>query len=174
MFVPVQASSPTKLAKVKSEARFTAVDPWNQGRSSVFTVEDYLPVLRSRDAPVLPESAKPRTTDFNRAIRSDADGITRFLPDSLAELWLTGQVSSEDLPHLLKQIEPILNRSDCEVVLRSRLTTFRIALQWFLCAFALAVAILFLFFIPGLLMPRLIATLIFGGICLVFAFLHIF
>jgi len=117
MFVFVPVSVPTQLTKVKTDARFAAADPWNKNRACAFTLDSYLVTLRGVKS--VPEGTRAGSGGFHRALRSEADGITRFLPESLIELWLTKQVPMEALPALLKHIEPSLGKSDYKPILRS-------------------------------------------------------
>ena len=102
MFVSMPAL-PTQLTRVKTEISFTAEDPWNGSCLGMFQLDDYVLALRGTKS--VPQGAQetPWRGGFHRALRSETDGVTRFLPESLIELWLTKQVPSEALPGLLKQ-----------------------------------------------------------------------
>jgi len=102
------------LRRVRTEARFRAADPWNAGAPSEFSIEayDYVPEH------ILESTALCRfgSTPIH-ALRSGADGIERFLPDALSHLWRVGKVSAEELPGLLREMEPDLARTDFQPML---------------------------------------------------------
>jgi hypothetical protein len=75
------------------------------------------------------ESTKATGTDFKRALRSEIDGVERWLPDSLSELWRCKRVSAEALPQLLKEAEPTLKRGDYVVVLRNKARWLLVAIN---------------------------------------------
>jgi hypothetical protein len=111
---------PTKLIRVKAEIRFQAEDPWNGNRRGVFTVDTYCSTLRSIKA-VSADLKEPLWAGgFHRALRAESDGMTRFLPESLMELWRTKQIPTESLPGLLRQMEPGIRTSDYRPMLRDR------------------------------------------------------
>jgi len=90
----------------------------------------------------LPQRVSNTAQNFHRALRSDADGVARFLPESLIELWLTKKVPIEALPALLKQIEPSLTKSDYKPILRSlRMKIFAI-FETICCALLLVISII--------------------------------
>jgi|HubBroStandDraft_6_1064221.scaffolds.fasta_scaffold47746_3 hypothetical protein len=93
---------------VKTEAAFTAPDPWNQNRPAPFTVEDYTVAISG--STIRPDY-KPRV-DYVRGIRSNLDGVERLLPESLSALWRDKRVPSEALPRLLHEMEPTLENGD--------------------------------------------------------------
>gem|GEM_PF-692242 len=141
MFVPV-LSFPTQLTRVKTELSFVAEDPWYGNCPSRFALDNYLLTLRG--AKSTPDNAKesPWLGGFRRALRSEADSVTRFLPESLIELWLRGQVSTEALPALLKQMEPSLRESDYKIILRSmRIKVFAV-FEVICCALLLMIALI--------------------------------
>ncbi|ADW71155.1 hypothetical protein [Granulicella tundricola] len=117
MLVPLPAP-PTQLTKVKTEVSFNAEDPWNGNRRGIFLLENYLTTLRN----FVPNEAQAarHQGEFHRALRSETDGVTRFLPESLIELWLTNKVPTEALPNLLSQIEPTLRKSDYILMMRRK------------------------------------------------------
>ena len=109
---------PLSPARVKTEASFTAEDPWNQNRRTAFTIEAYILVVRgTRPAP----GAKPLAGNYLYGIRSELDGQEHMLPESLSELWRTNQVPPEALPRLLKAIAPKLKRWDYRPILHNKL-----------------------------------------------------
>ena len=119
-FVPV-FSLPTQLTLLKTELSFVAEDPWNGNRPHTFALGDYVVTLRGMKSVPAKRPESPWLGGFHRALRSEADGVTRFLPESLIELWLRRQVSAEALPALRKQIEPSLKKSNYKPMLRSLL-----------------------------------------------------
>lgn len=140
MFVPVLAL-PTQLTKVKTEVSFTAEDPWNGNRRGRFTVDAYVTTLRSIKA-VSAEMKEPTWAGgFHRALRSEADGLTRFLPESLMELWRTKQVATEALPGLLRQMEPSLRRSDYRPMLGDRKMKAGVVFEIVCCAGLVIIAV---------------------------------
>jgi len=104
--------------RVKTETSFTTKDPWNQNRSTPFTLEVYWQPIRGMVPK--PDKKKP----FLYGIRSNTDGVERLLPDSLCELWLQNRVAVETLPRLLQQMEPTLKKSDYNPMLRDWTVTF--------------------------------------------------
>ena len=99
-----------KNARVKTEASFTAEDPWNQGRRTAFTVESYILAPKGTKPKAGPKPPPPGSLRYG--IRSDADGVERMLPESLEYLWSNKRVPSEALPRLLKEMTPLLNKAD--------------------------------------------------------------
>ncbi len=85
---------PLDRFRIKTQASFTAEDPWNQNRQAPFTIEDYVYVAKG--ITVRPD-VKP-SGDYVRSIRSDADGVERILPDSLSELWRAQRVPAKRFP----------------------------------------------------------------------------
>ena len=82
-------------------------------------------MVTMRGTKSLPAGAQERRWlgGFHRALRSEVDAVSRFLPESLIELWLTRQVTTEALPGLLHGIESTLKQSDYKPMLRSTLMT---------------------------------------------------
>ena len=76
----------TQLTKVKTEVHFQAEDPWNGNRRGSFTVDTYVNTLRSIKAVSADMKEQTWAGGFHRVLRSEADGLTRFLPESLVEL----------------------------------------------------------------------------------------
>jgi hypothetical protein len=150
-----------KPARVKTAARFTAQDPWNQNRPTSFKLEEYLQMMK--DTP-LPETTKATGTDFRRALVSEADGVQRWLPDSLSELWRKGLVSSEALPRLLKDAEPTLKSSDYTVVLRNKALWIMVAIRTLVCAGVGLFTIIGLVNADGALLPKVAVSLLVAGI----------
>jgi hypothetical protein len=151
-----------KPVRVKTATSFTAEDPWNQGHRSSFKLEEYLLMLSGS---TVTESTKATGTDFLRAIRSEADGVERRLPDSLSELWRSKRVPAEALPRLLKEAEPSLKSGDYAVVLRNKA-------RWLLAAINTCICMGFVVFtIVGLanadleLLPKIVAVLVLAGGC---------
>ena len=149
-----------KPIRVKTAATFTAEDPWNQKRSSSFKLNEYLLLFAGA---AVTESTKATGTDFKRALVSEIDGVERWLPDSLSELWRTRQVPAEALPRLLKEAEPTLKNGDYTVVLRNKA-------RWLLVALNTLVFLAFIAFMvvgfvsdEGQVLPKI------GGVLLVAA-----
>jgi hypothetical protein len=97
-----------KPARVKTEGSFTAEDPWNQNQRTSFTIEAYI---------LAPKGAKPKagTTTVGTnlyGIRSEVDGVEHMLPESLAHLWRKNRIPAEALPRLLKEMGPMLKKTD--------------------------------------------------------------
>ena len=93
---------------VKTEASFTAKDPWSQNRCTPFTVDAYL-MLREGVTP--PPGAKP-LAGYRYGLRIGEKDAVYMLPDSLSTLWRANRVPTEALPHLLKQMSPTLIKAD--------------------------------------------------------------
>ena len=102
------------LRRVRTEARFRAVDPWNAGVLSEFSIEAYDYVPEHVREPAL--LCRWGTTPIH-ALRSGVDGIERFLPDALGHLWRVGKASAEELPRLLREMEPDLAQTDFQPML---------------------------------------------------------
>ncbi len=94
--------------RVKTEASFTAEDPWHQNRRTPFTVDAY---VMSRKGVTPPPGAKP-LAGYRYGLRTGAHDVEHMLPDSLSALWRTNRVPIEALPRLLKQMKPTLIRAD--------------------------------------------------------------
>lgn len=110
---------PLSPARVRTEASFTAEDPWNQNRRTAFTVEAYLLVIPGTAPPV---GAKP-LSGYLYGIRSELDGGEHMLPEALSELWRTNRLAAEALPRLLKQMQPKLKAWDYRPILHNKLLT---------------------------------------------------
>jgi hypothetical protein len=96
--------------RVKTEGSFTAEDPWNQNRPTVFTIEAYAAAAKGTMPPVRPP--KRTLKPYLLGIRSEVDGVEHMLPESLAYLWRHNRVPAEALPRLLKEMEPMLRQGD--------------------------------------------------------------
>jgi hypothetical protein len=107
---------PLSPARVRTEASFTAEDPWNQNRRTAFTVEAYLLVIRGTPPPV---GAKP-LSGYLYGIRSELDGGEHMLPEALSELWRTNRIAAETLPRLLKLMQPKLKAWDYRPILHNK------------------------------------------------------
>ena len=173
MFVPVLIL-PTQLAKVKTEARFQAEDPWNGNRRGSFTVDTYVNTLRSIKAVSADMKEPTWAGGFHRALRSEADGLTRFLPESLIELWLTRQATSEALPGLLREIEPQLKKSDYRPLLHNGRMRAWAIIECVLCAFLVALSIVAVVHAPAPLWIGLAVVLGTAGVCWSFLYLFYF
>ena len=95
MFPALFMWSLSKRAHVKTEASFAAQDPWNENRRASFTIESYVRLGR-----------------YLYGIRSEVDGIERMLPECLECLWRSNRVPAESLPRLLKEMQPMLKKTD--------------------------------------------------------------
>jgi len=169
VFVPV-IIIPTQLTKVKTELSFAAKDPWNGNRPCTFTLDSYMVTLRG--VKTLPKGVKTSRWlgGFHRALRSEADGVTRFLPESLIELWLTKQVPTEAMPALLKQIEPSLRKSDFKPILRSlKMKMFGI-FESICCG--LMMIIIMVAVVAGHAPWWLAAAIVLAAACVFWVFLH--
>jgi hypothetical protein len=98
-----------KPARLRTVGSFTAEDPWNQNRRSSFTLEAYM---------LAPKGFTPKadTKIFGGiplyGIRSEVDGVERMLPESLTYLCRNNRVPAEKLPWLLKEMGPMLRKTD--------------------------------------------------------------
>ncbi len=100
--------------RVRTEARFRGLDPWNGDVPTELSIETYYYVPEHvREVP----SPCPWGDTPIHAIRSRVDGVERLLPDALGHLWKTGKVSAEALPGLLREMEPDLAQTDFQPVL---------------------------------------------------------
>jgi hypothetical protein len=112
--LPVIYKAKLKAARLRTEGRFTAPDPWNDGRSAEWSIEGYVWV------PAHWRGVPPRMlekTAASYALRSEIDGVERFLPDSLGHLMRTSGVSLASLPRLLAEIGPQLSKVDFKPML---------------------------------------------------------
>ena len=101
--------------RVKTLATFGAPDPWNNSAHADFTIEAHL--LLAEHAVRAPRDIRP---PYVLGLRSEIDGRTHFMPESLSELWNSGQAPAEALPRLLKGIEPSLNKGDFRFYLHAK------------------------------------------------------
>lgn len=94
--------------------QFTAADPWNGNRQAAFTIEEYVMT------PTGVQKAVENSGFAHRiSIRSKLGG-EHMLPESLVELWRTGQVQAERIPVLRKAIEPRLLKEDSNLILHNQ------------------------------------------------------
>jgi len=108
-----------KLAprRARTEARFRAADPWNGEAPAELSIEAYYYVPEH----VREASAPWRWCDTPLyALRSEIDGVERFLPEALGRLWREGKVPAEALPGLLREMEPELEEEDFQPLLEVR------------------------------------------------------
>jgi hypothetical protein len=93
--------------RLRTLETFTAAEPSTGG-----TLEWDLDLHRMtpRGARVVREGASWGKDVY--ALRSKTDGVDRFLPEALVELWRRQQVPSSSLPRLLAEIEPALRPGD--------------------------------------------------------------
>ncbi|MBC8164953.1 MAG: hypothetical protein H7Y20_03650 [Bryobacteraceae bacterium] len=94
--------------KVVHLTHFVAADPWNEGKQATFDLDKcfdggFVPAHAAFDDESIPHRF---------AIRSRDEKQHRALPDSLAALWRKESVPADQLPALLRQLEPSLERSD--------------------------------------------------------------
>jgi hypothetical protein len=150
-----------KPVRVKTAASFTAVDPWNQDRVTSFKLDEYLLMLGGAS---VKESTKATGTDFKRALRSEIDGVERWLPDSLSELWRTKRVPTEALPRLLKEAEPSLKPGDYAVVLRNKARWILVVIRSFICLAIVGFMIVGISNSNGEVLPKISVTLLVAGI----------
>jgi hypothetical protein len=101
--------------RVKTLATFAAPDPWNDSTPAEFTIEAH--VLAGEHALRAPQDTGP---PYVLGIRSEIDGETHIMPESLSELWNTSRAPSQALPRLLKGIEPSLAKGDLRFYLHAR------------------------------------------------------
>jgi len=101
--------------RVKTLAAFSGLDPWNELAPAEFTIEAHLL------GPKNPVRA-PRDTGgpYILGLRSELDGETHIMPESLSELWNTGKAPAEALPGLLHGIGPRLRKQDFRSYLRAK------------------------------------------------------
>lgn len=170
MFVPMPAL-PTQLTKVKTEVSFTAEDPWNGNRRGTFTVDTYVTTLRSVKAVSADMKEPTWAGGFRRALRSEADGLTRFLPESLVELWRTKQVATEALPGLLQQMEPSLRRSDYRPMLRDRKMKVGVVFEIVCCAGLVIIAVVAV--VMGQAPLWIASAVVLGTVCVCWVFLYL-
>jgi len=101
---------PRRLRTVDS---FEAADPWNGGAPAAFDLDLHRMVPKGAGEGV--EWGKEV-----HALRSKLDGVDRFLPESLTELWKTGRAPAGALPRLLAEIQPSLRSGDFVPLLHLR------------------------------------------------------
>jgi hypothetical protein len=122
---------------LKTEATFTAEDPWNNNLRSTFTLDNY--VWLSAGSPV-PPNGRPRGY-YRRGLCPASTGLAYDIPASLYYAWIRRQVPAERLPQLLHELKPQLKSDDYGVMLSDRVLT---AVVWtFGIFFALAIVVLF-------------------------------
>jgi len=90
--------------KPKRVANCAALDPWNEGKKTDFSLDKcfdggIVPAYAAMDEDSIPHRF---------ALRSREEKQHRALPDSLAALWLKDHIKAEQLPALLHQLEPKL------------------------------------------------------------------
>ena len=94
--------------KVVHLTQFAAPDPWNQGVTTAFDLDKCFDGGFAPSYAAFEEDSLPH----RYALRSHLDQQHRALPDSLAGLWRKQIVPPEQLPSLLHQLAPSLQRSD--------------------------------------------------------------
>jgi hypothetical protein len=115
MFIRIRMV-PRQLGTVE---RFEARDPWNGGRGTGFSVEAWHRVPQfaaDRQDGQDEGTAQPSGAAQMYAIRSDIDGVERFLPTFLSTLYGEGAVPGPRLPAILRHLEPLLKESDFRLV----------------------------------------------------------
>lgn len=174
MFVYVPVLRPKGFSHVKTAARLTAPDPWKPdpsqpGRLTHFTVDVYAPTMTNNQKISATTQEWRWFVGFYRALNYDSQpgNQRRFLPDSLVELWLTGQVPTENLPSLLHAIEPTLRGSDARPLLRDRRFKVFVVAETVLCAVLETCVIVGVIAAPA---PPLIAIAIVLGTTVLLAF----
>jgi hypothetical protein len=113
---------PLPFVRTGAVGSYVAGNPWQNGHQDRFTVEVYqravpIPAHDNRPANQSPSAPNPLRPNDSLAIRFDRAGRSHRLPDSLASLWRSGQVSTEALPQLLHELLPQLRRSDYKPML---------------------------------------------------------
>ncbi len=106
--------------RVRTAARFLAVDPWRGGSPVEHSVEEcvFLPKGTAVSSPRARRLLGGGTVYF---LRSEADGTERLLPEALVELWRTGKVPAEWLPQLLQERPGKVRRPDALPILHRKL-----------------------------------------------------
>ena len=127
--------------RVRTLSRFRAAHPWFDNQPTDWSLDVYKMVpeyIAENAAPIAatPAPAGDLTPSDYLGIRAELDGQYHILPGSLAGLWKTKQVGTEDLPGLLRAVEPRLEQSDF-----SPLTNSRFYL-WFAAGFPIFLLIL--------------------------------
>ena len=111
--------------RARTEARFRAADPWNGEAPAELSIEAYYYV---------PEHVREATAPWRwcdtplYALRSEAGGGERFLPEALSRLWREGRVPAEALPGLLREMEPELEEEDFQPLAEVRTERWLVAL----------------------------------------------
>ena len=152
-----------KLAWVRTEETFSADDPWNEDRRTVFAIESYLPSLTGKPVGPWAKDVTVWMTAFTRALRAESDNVKRLMPESLTRLWLAGSIPSDALPRLLKEIQPSLKESDYRATPSSQVPFLEIFIEWFVCFMAVVVGILIAYTAHGSVVVRLCEALGVGG-----------
>lgn len=94
--------------KTQTLARFETTDPWNGDQRTSFQLDRCFAGGFVPDYAAFDEQSIPH----RYALKSALDREHRALPDSLAALWRDGRVAPENLPRLLGDLQPELERSD--------------------------------------------------------------
>jgi hypothetical protein len=122
--------------RLRTLETFTADDPATGG-SAQWDLD--LHKMVPKGAPALREGAVWGKDVL--AVRSRADGIDRFLPEALHELWKRQRVPSPALPRLLAEIEPSLRSGDFAPLLHLRTHRWLAAIFGVLALVMAAVAV---------------------------------
>lgn len=99
--------------RVRTEARFTAADPWNGSVVTEWSVEGFVDSLKGGPLPAN-KAGKPAQS---YGLRSEIDGVVRMLPDALGHLVRWRDVPLPELPRLLAEIAPQVEKSDFQPML---------------------------------------------------------
>lgn len=119
--VPIELE-PRRLRTVET---FRAPDPWNGGAEREWNLDLFK--LTPKGARVVREGRF-----WGKDVHGlHADGVDRFLPEALSELWQRQRVPTRSLPRLLAEIEPSLRPGDTTPLLHLQLH------RWLAAFFAL-------------------------------------
>ena len=111
--------------RVRTLSRFRAAHPWFDNHPTDWSLDVYKMVPEYIAENAAPVAASPAPTGDLKprdylGIRAELDGQYHILPGSLADLWKTKQVATEDLPRLLRTAEPRLEQSDFSPILNNK------------------------------------------------------
>ncbi len=133
--------------RVRTLSRFRAAHPWFDNQPTEWTLDVYKMVpeyVAARAAPVAESPAGDLTPLDYLGIRAELDGRYHILPGSLADLWKTKEITTEDLPRLLRAVEPRLEQSDFSPILNTK------SYLWFAAGFPIFLLILALIIAGGI------------------------
>lgn len=129
--------------RVRTLSRFSAAHPWFDNQPTEWSLDVYkmVPAYVAKNAAPVAASPAPggdlKPSNY-LGIRAELDGQYHILPGSLADLWKTKRVATEDLPRLLRAVEPRLEQSDFSPLTDSKFYLWLVAaIPAFLLIFAL-------------------------------------